>query len=77
MHAALVLIFPYTDTAIRRAQRHQLDLGQNPSQGLTDEEYQEWRQLWLTVISFDRYVYLDSSNQQVCLNWSLIIHVFQ
>ena len=43
-----------TDAAIRGAQRFQLDLGHNLLKELSDEEYQEWRQLWLTIISFDR-----------------------
>lgn len=43
-----------TDTAIRRAQRHQLDRGYNTLKEMPDEDYVEWRQLWLTVISFDR-----------------------
>jgi len=45
-----------TDAAIRGAQRFQLDMGQNLLKEVSDDEYQEWRRLWLTVISFDRYV---------------------
>lgn len=50
------LISQVTDAAIRGAHRFQLDLGYNQLKELSDEEYQEWRQLWLTIISFDRYV---------------------
>ena len=45
-----------TDAAIRGAHRFQLDLGENQLKELSDKEYQEWRKLWLTIISFDRYV---------------------
>ncbi|KAG0646363.1 oxidoreductase [Hyphodiscus hymeniophilus] len=44
------------DAAIRGAQRFQLDTGQNDLKELSDSEYQEWRQIWFTVISFDRWV---------------------
>ena len=47
-----------TDAAIRGAHKFQLDLGQNMLREVTDEAYQEWRQLWLTMISFDRYVWI-------------------
>lgn len=33
-------------------------MGENILKELSDEEYQEWRQLWLAIISFDRYVFL-------------------
>ncbi|RFU29834.1 hypothetical protein B7463_g6509, partial [Scytalidium lignicola] len=49
-------LWMYLDTAIRRAHRYQLDLGQNPPIGAAGEEYMEWRRLWLSLISFDRWV---------------------
>lgn len=48
-------IWIHFDAAIRGAHKFQLDLGQNMLKEVSDEEYQEWRQLWLTMISFDRY----------------------
>ncbi|RFU32961.1 hypothetical protein B7463_g3382, partial [Scytalidium lignicola] len=49
-------VWIYLDAAIRGAQRFGLDLGQNQLKELSDEEYQEWRQIWLTIISLDRWV---------------------
>ena len=63
------------DTAIRRAQRYQLDLGQNSREDVTDEEYLEWRQLWLTVISFDRYVKICLICDQCTAGFSLHITI--
>ena len=50
----LVKAHEEVDAAIRGAQRSQLDVGQNQLEELSNEEYQQWRQLWLTIISFDR-----------------------
>ncbi|PMD34572.1 hypothetical protein L207DRAFT_516736 [Hyaloscypha variabilis F] len=44
------------DAAIRGAQRFQLDVAHNQLNELSDDEYQEWRRVWLTIISFDRWV---------------------
>ncbi|KAH6706423.1 hypothetical protein BKA61DRAFT_138675 [Leptodontidium sp. MPI-SDFR-AT-0119] len=49
-------VWMHLDAAIRGAQRFQLDVGHNLLQELSDNEYQEWRRLWLTIISFDRWV---------------------
>ncbi|PVH68294.1 hypothetical protein DL98DRAFT_522845 [Cadophora sp. DSE1049] len=49
-------VWMHLDAAIRGAQRFQLDVGHNLLQELSDNEYQEWRQLWLAIISFDRWV---------------------
>jgi hypothetical protein len=44
----------FADAAIRGAHKFQLDLGRSLPTELSQQEYQEWRQLWLTIISFDR-----------------------
>ena len=44
------------DTAIRRAQRYQLDADKNSLSEMPDKEYFVWRQLWLTIVSLDRLV---------------------
>ncbi|CZR68177.1 uncharacterized protein PAC_18076 [Phialocephala subalpina] len=49
-------VWMHLDAAIRGAQRFQLDIGNNILKELSDNEYQEWRRLWLTIISFDRWV---------------------
>lgn len=49
-------VWMHLDAAIRGAQRFQLDMGHNLLNELSDNEYQEWRRLWLTIISFDRWV---------------------
>jgi len=49
-------VWMHLDAAIRGAQRFQLDVGHNLLKELSDNEYQEWRRLWLTIISFDRWV---------------------
>ncbi|RDL32394.1 Uncharacterized protein BP5553_08850 [Venustampulla echinocandica] len=49
-------VWMHLDTAIRGAQRFQLDVGHNLLKELSDNEYREWRRLWLTIISFDRWV---------------------
>lgn len=51
---SLAWVSLFTDAAIRGAHKFQLDLGHNLPKELSDKEYQEWRQLWLTIISFDR-----------------------
>ncbi|KAH8804525.1 hypothetical protein F5884DRAFT_859157 [Xylogone sp. PMI_703] len=49
-------LWMYLDTAIRRAHRSQLDLGQSQATGMGSEEHMEWRRIWLSLISFDRWV---------------------
>ncbi|KAH8809412.1 hypothetical protein F5884DRAFT_403520 [Xylogone sp. PMI_703] len=49
-------VWIYLDAAIRGAQRFGLDRGHNQLKELSDEEYQEWRQIWLTIVSLDRWV---------------------
>ncbi|KAH8598368.1 hypothetical protein B0O99DRAFT_614968 [Bisporella sp. PMI_857] len=49
-------VWMHLDAAIRGAQRFQLDIGYNILKEISDNEYQEWRRLWLTIISVDRWV---------------------
>ena len=53
-------VWMHLDAAIRGAQRFQLDTGQNDLKELSDADFLEYRRLWLTVISYDRCVYLGS-----------------